>query len=316
MKLNEIFKIAIEMGMKKDPRKDRVHEVLEENKKSYEKDEKKEFFNISSLWNPYGDSNILYGDEEKEIKSIAVGIDTEAQEILLADRLREKGSKIDLIFGHHPEGRGLVELYKMIKIQEDILLEAGVSVSTAEKLINESFTKYSRTLMSLNYNRAVDTARILDFPFMTVHTPADNCCHMFLDKLMTDKSPAKLKDITKILLEVEEYKSAAKEQNGPKIVSGSDNSRVGKIYIDVTGGTESSDKIYEKMEMAGVGTIIGMHMSESHLEKAKKHNINVVMAGHMSSDSLGVNIILDEIEKKERFEKIIELSGFKRVSRV
>lgn len=316
MKLNEIFKTAIETGIKNDPRKERVQEVLSDNKKAYEKEEKKENLRESMLWNPYGDSNILYGDGETEIKRIMVGIDTEAQELILADRLKDKGKQIDLVFGHHPEGFGLLDLYKMVRIQEDILLEAGVSVSTAEKIINESFTKYSRTFMPLNYNRAVDTARILDIPFLTMHTPADNCCHTFLENLMREKNPAKLKNIIDILMEIEEYKLAAKDQNGPKIVSGSPESRVGKIYIDVTGGTEASDKVYEKMEMAGVGTIIGMHMSEGHLEKAKKYNINVVMAGHMSSDSLGMNIILDEIEKKERFEEIIELSGFKRVRRI
>ena len=39
------------------------------------------------------------------------------------------------------------------------------------------------------------------------------------------------------------------------------------------------------------------------------------MAGHMASDSLGMNLILDEIEKREPFEEIIEMSGFRRVKR-
>lgn len=316
MKLEEIFKIGIESGAKCDPRKERVKEVLEENKKAFDKAEKKEFFDESFLWNPYGDSNILFGDSNEEINTIAVGIDMESQELLLVDRLNEKGEKIDLVVAHHPEGKGLQELYKMVKIQEDILLEAGVNVSSAEKMINESFTKYSRTLMSLNYNRAVDTAKLLGLKFVNFHTPADNMVHDFLEKLMKEKKPYKLKDVIKILLEVDEYKIAAKNQNGPKIISGSEESRVGKVYIDVTGGTESSDKIYEKMENAGVGTIIGMHMSEDHLEKAKKHNINVVMAGHMSSDTLGMNLLIDEIERKGKFDKIIEMSGFTRISRI
>ena len=56
-------------------------------------------------------------------------------------------------------------------------------------------------------------------------------------------------------------------------------------------------------------------MSNDHLEEAKKHNINVVIAGHMASDTLGMNLLLDEIEKVEKFEKIYEFSGFKRFSR-
>ena len=40
------------------------------------------------------------------------------------------------------------------------------------------------------------------------------------------------------------------------------------------------------------------------------------MAGHMASDSLGINLILDEIEKIEPFEEIVEMSGFIRVNRI
>lgn len=316
MKLIELFKLGMEMGIANDPRKDRVKEVLEDNKKEYEEEKNKEYFNKSILWNPYDDSNILYGDENIEIKNIAVGIDIEAQELLVIDRLKEKNQKIDLAFAHHPEGKGLLGLYKMIKIQEDILLKSGVSVSSAEKILDESFDKYSRSLMGLNFNRAVDTAKILDIPFLNMHTPADNMVHTFLENLMESKKPYKLQDVIDILMEEEEYKIASKNQNGPKIISGNKNSRVGKIQIDVTGGVESSEKIYEKMENAGVGTLIGMHMSEAHLKKAKEHNINVIMAGHMSSDSLGVNLILDEIQKRDRDIKIIEMSGFTRVSRI
>lgn len=38
----------------------------------------------------------------------------------------------------------------------------------------------------------------------------------------------------------------------------------------MTGGVEASKKMYKAMESAGVSTIIGMHMSEEHLEEARK----------------------------------------------
>jgi hypothetical protein len=71
--------------------------------------------------------------------------------------------------------------------------------------------------------------------------------------------------------------------------------------------------VYEKLADAGVGTIIAMHMGEEHRKECVKHHINLVVAGHMSSDSLGMNIFLDEIEK--RGVKIIPCSGFIRVKR-
>jgi len=40
-------------------------------------------------------------------------------------------------------------------------------------------------------------------------------------------------------------------------------------------------------------------MREEHRQEAEKAHVNVVIAGHMSSDSIGVNLFLDELEKKE-----------------
>jgi hypothetical protein len=67
------------------------------------------------------------------------------------------------------------------------------------------------------------------------------------------------------------------------------------------------------MAQAGIGTIIGMHMQEESKKEAEAANINVVIAGHMSSDSLGMNLFLDELEKIGI--EIIPCSGLIRVSR-
>jgi hypothetical protein len=56
-----------------------------------------------------------------------------------------------------------------------------------------------------------------------------------------------------------------------------------------------------------------MHISEKHRKKAQKAHINVVIAGHMASDSLGMNLFLDELEKKGI--EIIPCSGLIRVKR-
>jgi hypothetical protein len=44
-------------------------------------------------------------------------------------------------------------------------------------------------------------------------------------------------------------------------------------------------------------------------------NLNVVIAGHISSDNLGLNLLLDRIEKEESLQ-IIGCSGFNRIKRL
>jgi len=82
----------------------------------------------------------------------------------------------------------------------------------------------------------------------------------------------------------------------------------------MTGGTEGPKKIFPRLSQAGVGTIVAMHLSEEHYKHAKGEHINVVIAGHIASDNLGLNLLLDEIEKKEKLN-IIQCSGFVRVRR-
>ncbi|MBQ6810109.1 MAG: NGG1p interacting factor NIF3, partial [Firmicutes bacterium] len=120
MKLREIYELAIEMGMAHDPRGEKgVQKELDRQKRIYESlsGKQKEAFSQDLLANPYADSRILNGTGEEEINGLICGVDMETQEIVLADRLREKGAPIDMVLSHHPEGVGLVGLSDVMNMQ-------------------------------------------------------------------------------------------------------------------------------------------------------------------------------------------------------
>jgi putative NIF3 family GTP cyclohydrolase 1 type 2 len=318
VKLNDIYTRAIAAGIENDPRgKDIVLQELGRRKKTFEEttQEHKEFFDLESLQNPYADSRILNGTGDEEIRSILVGIDMEVGEVLLADNLRAKGRNTDLLLSHHPSGRALAHLYDVMQMQSDILNIFGVPINIAEALMDERIKEVERKLMPANHMRAVDAARLLKFPFICLHTPADNMVATYLQKLFDEKRPYLLSDILDILHNIPEYHSALREAMGPKIFLGSENRKAGKIFVDVTGGTEGAKDVFQSLTTKGVNTIVGMHMSEEHRKEAEKSHMNVIVAGHISSDTLGLNLLLDEISKGNSFE-IIECSGFRRVSRV
>jgi hypothetical protein len=60
--------------------------------------------------------------------------------------------------------------------------------------------------------------------------------------------------------------------------------------------------------------LVGMHYSEDHRKKAEELKLNLVIAGHVSSDTLGMNLVLDEIESAGDIE-IRCTSGMVRVRR-
>jgi putative NIF3 family GTP cyclohydrolase 1 type 2 len=318
LKLRKLFEKVISKGIEADPRgKKSVLKTLETRNRSYKemKKEEKEFFDIESLTNPYADTRILHGTGDEEIKTVIVGVDMEIGELVLADRLSEKGKKIDLVIAHHPEGKAFANFYEVMYMQADILGNFGVPINIAEDLLDARIREVERRLMPANHTRAVDAAKLLDIPFMCMHTPADNMVATYLQKLINRKKPDTLDDIVRILMDIPEYREAARNNAGPKILIGSKERTAGKVFVDMTGGTEGAKDIFESMSNSGISTIVAMHLSEEHRKKAEKYHINVVIAGHISSDNLGINLMLDELQKKDSL-KVIECSGFRRFSRI
>lgn len=316
MKMEEIYRLFIKLGMENDPREQaEIARVLERTQKEFTemKNEDKADFDSERLKNPYSDTRILVGDPDTEIMSILAGIDMELQEILLADRLREKGNRIDLVLAHHPEGTALAALDKVMHVQEDIMAQMGVPINVAEGILTSRIQEVERALMPVNHNRAVDAAKLLGFSFMCVHTPADNMVNRFLENVFAAKKPDTVGDVVKTLKEIPEYKEYVKTGAGPKIVLGSEEKRAGKLMLDMTGGTSGSEDAYAKLSAAGVGTIICMHIGEKHRKEAEKNHINVVVAGHMASDSLAMNLLLDALEQKG--VKVMTCSGLVRIKR-
>lgn len=312
MKLQEIYKLAIDFGIKNDLRGEKeVQKKLARIKNKYEKLNKveKESFDKERLTNPYMDSTVHY-DSGKQIKKVMVGIDIDAGELLIAKELG-----VDAVIAHHPIGKGLSYLDDVMHLQADVLAQYGVPINVAESLMKIRISEVSRGVNPANHFKSPMAAQNLKMSFINVHTPADNGVATFLKNLIEKKKPEYVSEIIELLENVPEYKDAKKYGLGPTLFAGNKENRAGKIAVtEITGGTEGSPEIYEKMANAGVGTIIAMHQSEKHREAAEKAHINVVIAGHISSDNIGVNLFLDELEKKGI--KIVPCSGLTRVSRV
>jgi putative NIF3 family GTP cyclohydrolase 1 type 2 len=313
MKIKEIFDLAIQTGIEADLRgKEEVKKDLLYKQKKFEelKDKQKEIFDQESLTNPYSDSRILNIADDKEIKRILVGIDIEPCELVMARQL----GNIDLVISHHPLGMALVNLYDVMEIQCDILHQYGVPINIAEKLTKAKISEVARGLNKTNYQRTVDAAKLLGINLICIHTPCDNLAADFLKKKIDKENPERVLELVDSLTDVPEYNIAARYGAGPKVFVGSPENKCGKIVLtEITGGTEGSSKIYEKMAQVGIGTVIGMHISEENKQEAENALINVIIAGHMSSDSLGVNLFLDKLEKKGI--EILPCSGLTRFSR-
>lgn len=155
-----------------------------------------------------------------------------------------------------------------------------------------------RNVMGSNFNQSSDSATLLGIPMFNIHSPADNMVQKYLDDMLLELEARTLGDIIDRLYKEPEYIQAAKYNNPPSIIVGSKNNRCGKAVAKMTGGTSGPKEIYAQFAQAGVGTVVGMHFPESHIEEAKKVGINMIVSGHMASDSIGINLICDVWEKE------------------
>lgn len=316
MKLRDIYTTAIEAGIEADARtRDEIDHVLAAAQKELDalSDDEKRFFDTERLTNPYDDTRICAGDPDLEVRGLITGIDMEVGEVLLADRLRERGAPIDLIFAHHPEGPGFANLHRVMHMQADLWAARGVGIGAADALIAPRAEEIRRKIMPANHYRAIDAARLLDFASMSCHTPADNNVNRFVQQLIDGEAPRTLDDLVKLLRSVPEYADAAAKGYGPILIQGSGSARCGTCVVDMTGGTEGPKEALDKLAASGVDTLVGMHYSEEHRKHAEGLKLNLVIAGHISSDAIGMNLVLDRIESQG--VEVICTSGMVRIRR-
>jgi len=317
MKLKKLFEKAVQYGIDADPRgRKAVEKLLKKVKEKGAKLEgiEKELFDMERTWNPFPDSRIIAGTGEEDVKVLLVGIDIETPEILLADRLREKGERIDALMLHHPEGRALADLEKAMGLQVDVLGLAGVPVNQAEDMLRPRMERVWRAVHADNLFRTERVAELLGFPAFNTHTPADHQVWSYMEKNICKKEYDDLGEVLNAIIAIPEYKHYALKGNPPILANGSRGGRPGRIVAtEFTGGTNGPEEFIEAQMRAGVGTILSMHVTEKTLEEAKKHHVNMIQCSHMASDTLGMNLLLDLLSKDEKGLRTIDIAGFIRI---
>lgn len=241
----------------------------------------------------------------ENIQKILIGVDMETPEMLLA-----KDLGYDLVVSHHPKAdESIVDFYKVMEVQIDKMVEFGVPINKAQKALAKKSKSVEINSHVSNYSRASSAAKLLNIPYMNIHMPSDLIGERFTQKYLNDKlgqnPKAKVQDILDALNELGLYdKSLSK----PVARCGTATDYAGKIAVLFAGGTNGGADVYKAYFEAGVGTIVAMHAPEDVIKEVKEQNIgNIVVAGHMPSDSIGLNEIINAWEEKGM--KVTKMSG-------
>lgn len=241
--------------------------------------------NLSEV--PY-DSTICVPGEG--LKRVLVGIDMDTQELLLAKQLG-----FDAVVSHHPKADSAsMNFHKVMDVQIDKMVSFGVPINRAQKCLRKKVQEIAMADHVSNFDRTSSAARLMGMPYMNIHLPADiigeEIVQSHLDERLKDKPKATLSDVVDALNEIAEYqRSLAK----PVIRVGGASDYAGKVAVLMAGGTNGGKDVYQAYFDAGVGTIVCMHVPGDVKKAVEEQGIgNVIVAGHMSSDSIGLNKLI------------------------
>lgn len=198
---------------------------------------------------------------------------------------------------------------EVMKRQYNKMVEAGIPINRAQKALAKKIGQVERAGHAGNYDQAWSAARLMNMPFMGIHSPTDvlaeRAVEAKLAERLGDNPRTTLQDIIDALNEMPEYQ---KTLSKPVVRVGSPKDYAGKPLVIMAGGTNGGVDVIKAYFDAGIGTTISMHMPEDVITAVKEQNIgNIIVAGHMASDSIGLNIFITALE--ERGLEVIRMSG-------
>jgi putative NIF3 family GTP cyclohydrolase 1 type 2 len=229
------------------------------------------------------------------IRKVLFAIDAGVPELLFA---RQSG--YDAVIAHHPAGgTAVINFHEVFKRHIQQMVEAGIPRSKAEKVVSRKLEQLEVDGHTRNYDHAVDVAGHLKMPYMNIHTPLDEVGRRVISAQISNKTKKNqtLQDVVSALNELPEFKNA---KTKIKIRLGKPESLAGKVVVSHGAGTNGGYEIAKAYFEHGIGTVIYIHISPSDLEKLKAESMgNLIITGHVASDSVGINPFIHELEERD-----------------
>jgi len=228
------------------------------------------------------------------ITRILFGIDATVPELLLARNLG-----YDAVIAHHPVGgMALLGFHQVFMRHVQQMVEAGIPEEESERAVRKKHADLEVDGHARNYGHAVDVARMLKMPYMNIHTPLDEIGRKIMSEQIEKRTTKKstVQDVIDALNGLPEFKNASTEI---KIRVGKAENPCGRVVVSHAAGTNGGYEIAKTYFKHGVGTVVYIHIGLGDLEKLRAESLgNLVVTGHIASDSVGINPFIQQLERK------------------
>jgi len=240
---------------------------------------------------PEDSATYLSGDN---IRKVLFCVDAGVPELLLA-----KQSGYDAVIAHHPPGgTAAINIYQVFERHVQQMVTAGIPEREAENAVKKKLEQLEVEAHTRNFAHAVDVAKLLKIPYMNIHTPLDEVGRRIMSEQINSRirKNSTLQDVVSALKDLPEFKNAITKI---KIRLGKAKNSAGKVVVSHGAGTNGGYEIAKTYFKHGIGTVVYIHISPGDLGQLKADGVgNLIVTGHIASDSVGINPLIKELEKR------------------
>ena len=238
-----------------------------------------------------GDSAIHHPGDE--IEKILIGIDLKQAELKMAQDLG-----FDCAIAHHPSaGMSVLRYHEVLLRHVDQMTQAGVPEDVARGIMAETI-EARRVLASMqNYDHAPSVARLLDMPYLNIHTPLDEIGRRRMAEAVAAVDPEK--SLTDLIGHFRghfgEFRSA---QTEIEVRVGKAENRIGRAVFSHGAGTNGGYSVAKAYFDCGIDTVLYIHCRPEEAKKLRDEYgdaKNLIVTGHIASDSVGINPYVDRL---------------------
>ncbi|MGC9019299.1 MAG: Nif3-like dinuclear metal center hexameric protein [Candidatus Bipolaricaulaceae bacterium] len=231
------------------------------------------------------------------IRKILVGIDLEGPELLWA---KENG--FDLVITHHPPGGpAALNFWQVLLRHVELMKGYGVPEAVAQAAAAELVRENRWQNQARNYLRLPEFAKRLGIAYMNIHTPLDELGRRRLVQAVGEVSPAA--PVAELIGHLRaKFGEFQKALTAIEVAVGSSQNALGKVAVIHGAGTNGGYPVAKALFDHGVDTVIYIHIRPHEAHRLAQEyggkGKNLVVTGHIASDSLGINPFLAELRAR------------------
>lgn len=240
------------------------------------------------------------------IKRLLVGLDISSGDLLIA---KEMG--FDAVLAHHFAGcEATLTAWQVYRRHTELMVAMGVPRLDAEAAVEERVQELRMLAHTTNYNRTSGAARLLEIPFLNIHSPLDELARQAMQQAVDDLLQTE-PDATVAEVAAHLNASIYEFQLAPTRIAirhGDADAPARRVVVAhgalASGGANVARAYYEH----GVDTVIYIDVAPAEVRKLNRLGRgHLIVTGHVAGDSVGINAYLAEVER--RGVEVVRLNG-------